>query len=211
MFIEEDPLVKTLALSLLSTVLAFLPSTSRADQMCAGGSVAEVRSAPGGSQIGSVMPYGCVTTGEKRDIWVKVSLEGWVDEAELKVKQSGKSGEVGSAVAPKPAGDPLQLADFDVAVGNRDLQGVPSRVQLTLKVKNITPVLVNGWAALLAAQDDQGRVLFRYRVSDEAPIAPGAVKEVSYYWEKGEEPFDALSGTPKEKLKFSLHKIELRR
>ena len=184
-------------------------STATADQMCAGGRMAEVRSAPGGSQTASIFPYSCVTTGEKRDIWVKVTIEGWVDEAEL-TKKASAAASSGSAPAALPA-DPLQLADFDVAVGNRDLQGIPSRVQLTLKVKNVTSNPISGWSGLVAAQDAKSRVLFRYRVSDESTIAPGATKDVSYYWEKGEEPFEPLSSMTKESLRISLHKVELRR
>ena len=200
---------RLLLISLGSSMIAAPVSPAFSQTACAGGEMAAVRSSPGGSQTGAVFPGGCVKVGEKRDIWVKVTLEGWVDEQELKMKAASASAP--TTAAPAPAEDPVELAGFDLAVGNRDLQGNPSRVQLTLHVKNSGGQPISGWSGLLAAQDLSGKVLFRYRVSDDGVIAPGTVKDVSYYWDKTEEPYAALADATKDKIKVSLHKIELKR
>lgn len=194
---------------LVMPVLLGLHANVSAEDLCAGGAPVAVRANPGGSQMAQLFPYACVKSGETRDIWVKVTFEGWVDSADLKKKGGPGSGVVG-AIPAQPAAAPIDLISSTFALGNRDIQGNSSRVQLTLKVKNSGTTPVSTWSGLIAAQDSTGKVLFRSRVSDNThTIAPGATADVSYYWEKGEEPYETLSGYQPTDLKFTLHKVEI--
>lgn len=199
---------------LLATVLTFITAMpSFAAELCAGNALVAVRSAPAGSQKAQIFPGGCVKPlGENREGWVKVSFEGWVDSKDLSAKQVGGTGVVGAGagVVGVAAENPLELLSYEITEAGRDLQGVPSKVILKMKIRNKSQRFIQSWSGLIAAQNRSGEYLFRYRVSDDKAMNPGGEVEVGYYWDNTEEPYEVLTKNKKDDLKIVLVKIDAR-
>jgi hypothetical protein len=54
-------------------------------------------------------------------------------------------------------------------------------------------------------------VLFREPITqDNIEIAPGGLHDVSFYWNKGEAPYDALIDGSRDGLKLQLFRVSLR-
>lgn len=190
--------------------LSFLviPAIAHGEEVCSGRSQVALRGDPGGPQRASLYPYVCSEVKERREKWVRISIDGWVYQDDMIAKANAlkNAGAPSSLVAESP----LILTGFDMETGNRDSAGKPTRLVLKLRVKNISNHPVNEWSGVMAV-DKAGsdKVLFRYKVSDdEANLAPAAEREVSFYWDKGEEAFEALSGETKESLKITLNRVE---
>jgi hypothetical protein len=183
-------------------------SSADAEDRCAGSGPVAIRTAPAGSQKASLYPMTCVQVQDSGQPWVQVTLTGWVHRDDLRQATIGAKNPNAIGAGATQANDLLVLEGYDLQLGNRDLQGTPGRVLLTLKVKNISSSPVTSWSGMIAVENKQGEVVLRYRVADaEAKLAPNAGGTVSYYWDKGDEPFDILSAYTKDDIKVTLHKV----
>ncbi|MCB0322453.1 MAG: hypothetical protein KDD69_02735 [Bdellovibrionales bacterium] len=159
---------------------------------------------PGGPKKGDLYSSTEVTVLEQRGAWSRVSVEGWVKSAALGSEAAEQS-------SPLQVSDksPLEVVGFSTKEVREGLAA--PRLYLQLKVKNVSAKHIRGWSGLLVAQDTSQAVLFREPVSDDsADVAPGAEREVSFYWEPREQPFSVLKSASPETVQLTLYKVELR-
>lgn len=224
-------MIRSFSLVMLFGVFFSAPS-AQSDELYTRQKGASLRADPGGSLRGQLSPYVKVTTGERRGEWLHVTVDGWTRVDEL----SNSSPYASSTSTPTTQAQPathaplsstdaaattqvttpesntntLQLLDFDVFPGNRDIRGIPDIMVIKLRVKNSTSDAIAGWSAVLVAADRGGTPLFRYKVrNDDTSLKQGEEGEVSFFWRKGQKEYEDLSTRTKDQLKVTLSQIQL--
>ncbi|MCC6219624.1 MAG: hypothetical protein IT291_00100 [Deltaproteobacteria bacterium] len=165
-----------------------------------------VLSSPNGEELAIANQRTPVEILEEKDGWVKVSITGWMRDASLASNLS----------APMPSDKPLQpvehlrIVGFDVKHISRKESGNPSKVILTIQIKNLQKTTIGKWDAILIVQDASGNLLFRTRITPEKTrMTAGETAEFSYFWIYGQEIYDHLASKDKNDLKLLLHNVVL--
>ena len=192
-------------LSLIFILIASRDSVGDSGKVCLGSQPVQMRAGIAGSLKAQLLPGVCVVdTGEVREGWTRVTVDGWVDSASLVTR----SPDVQAVAVPSAA--TLNLIESKVLEGSRDLMGTPSQVQVVLVLKNASANPISSWSGILAAKDLKGQFPIRMRVSGSKPVPPGGVVEERFNWSKGDPEFALLLSPEGKALEFSLNQVAAR-
>lgn len=155
---------------------------------------------PSGRKMGELYINSPVEVLEEKNGWSKVSVKTWIrtnalaEKTKKKTKKGVSSGEI-------------KVSSYTTKIVS---DGLPTkRMYVNLKLKNTTKKDITGWSALLVAQSE-GSVLFREPIADDTKIIKAnSIIDISFYWEDGEKPFNALFGTKPSDVDLQLYKLKL--
>jgi hypothetical protein len=161
---------------------------------------------PGGRKRGELFTNAPVEIIEERGDWLKVRAEGWVRKNSVATNKKVISPK--NATALNDSGFTLKSYKFryESSIGSTP------RMYVDLNLGNYTKKPIYRWRALLVAKDKTGKVLFSEPVTDDsADFKPGQSKNVAFYWQNGEPPYEPLKSAKDDAslLTLSITKVQL--
>jgi len=159
---------------------------------------------PGGRKHGDLFTNAPVIVKETRGDWARVAIEGWVKRSSL--SGEGKKADIRNVTGVNETG--FFIKRFTIR-GVRKPGEVP-RMYLKLFLENTTKKSVYRWKGLLIAKNKKGEVLFSETLTDERINIPHQGKrEVAFFWERNEAPFDPLADAENKESTITLELLNL--